>query len=211
MASKRKRRSRKLKIKELPIKNFGLLWERRFIKWGRGRTKGHLKGRAKRRKSKIADFRDQIGIYVLYDKDLKSIYVGQAGRGKDKKLFNRLKRHRSDHLGNRWAYFSWFGLRKINRNGTLYDRDTPQKQYSARGQLLLDQFEGALIAVAEPLLNKQGSKWRGAEEFYQQVDEDTREITVDEVYSRQNAIFDEQAKVLKKLGEIEKKLRARNK
>jgi len=99
----------------LAIENFGRFWRKEKVFWGRGKNKGHLKGRMKRRKSVVVDFRDQIGIYVLFDADRKPLYVGQAGIG-NARLFQRLKAHRSDHLGDRWHYFSWFGLRRHNAN-----------------------------------------------------------------------------------------------
>ncbi len=200
----RKKTQRRSKTTKLLIKNYGLLWERRFIEWGRGKKKGHLKGRQKRSKYKVVDFREQIGIYVLYDKDLKPIYIGQAGGGENKKLFNRLKDHRKDHLANRWLYFTWFGLRRVNKNKTLYERDQPSKTYTATGKLLLDQLEGTLIAVAEPLLNKQGSKWQGAEQYYQEVDEEIRERSINQVYDAQEDIIGRFEKLEKTIRELKK-------
>ena len=52
----------------------------------------------------MADFREQIGIYVLFDKDLAPVYIGQAGSGK-RRLFARLNEHETDDLWNRWEYF----------------------------------------------------------------------------------------------------------
>lgn len=61
------------------IRNFGHFWERKYINNGGGRKPGHLRGYVSAKRQ--ADFREQIGIYVLYDKDLLPMYVGQAGMG----------------------------------------------------------------------------------------------------------------------------------
>ncbi|MEO0963192.1 MAG: GIY-YIG nuclease family protein, partial [Pseudomonadota bacterium] len=57
------------------------------------------------------DFRQQRGIYVLYDGNFNIVYVGQAGAG-NQDLFGRLKNHLTDHLASRWSLFSWFGVRR---------------------------------------------------------------------------------------------------
>ena len=63
---------------EAVIKNYGIMWRRDHIFWGRGRNRGCLEGR---RSARIIDFRDQIGVYVLYDEARRPIYVGQAVKG----------------------------------------------------------------------------------------------------------------------------------
>ena len=84
----------------LTIENFGRRWRRDKIAWGKGNNKGHLKGELRRSKKTIVDFREQIGIYVLYNNAGEPVYVGQAGIG-NKRLFGRLKDHRNDHLRDR--------------------------------------------------------------------------------------------------------------
>src|SRR3569832_1312077 len=60
------------------IKNYGLMWRRDAVFWGKGNRKGVLEGR---RSGKTINFRDQIGVYVLYDESRRPVYVGQAGQG----------------------------------------------------------------------------------------------------------------------------------
>ena len=163
------------------IRNFGHLWERKYINYGRAHVKGHLSGfTAGPRKT---DFREQIGIYVLFDKDLVPIYIGQAGRG-SRRLLNRLNQHETDHLWNRWDYFSWFGFRRVNQSGTLSGHDDVTKLFKAKGDLLLNEIEGALITALEPKLNKQGARWKDVHEYYQFVDEDMRETRVGDLVER---------------------------
>lgn len=181
------------------IKNYGLLWERKYVHLGAGSNKGTLLGSRPRRH--VVDFRDQIGIYVLYDKDLRPVYVGQAGNGKAT-LFSRLKYHTNDHLWNRWEYFSWFGLLKVNSNGYLSNHDHVEKLYKAPGSSVLDELEGILIAAMEPKLNKQGSCFPNAEEFFQAFDENIREVTLEDVYDRIDLLQEEIKRLQKQVGKF---------
>lgn len=176
------------------IRNFGHFWDRKYINSGTGGqgNRGHLKGYI--HGNLEADFRDQIGIYVLYDKDFVPIYVGQAGRGQQG-LWSRLKHHQKDHLRNRWAYFSWFGFRKVNKNRKLYADDDVEKIFRVKGSLLLNEVEGALITALEPKLNKQGARWKDVEEYYQTIDEELEEPTVGDLADR----FGDFEKMLKKI------------
>jgi hypothetical protein len=58
------------------IKNYGFLWDRDQIYRGAGSNPGHLKGDASGHKT--IDFREQIGVYVLYDSNQRIVYVGQS-------------------------------------------------------------------------------------------------------------------------------------
>lgn len=159
------------------IRNFGHLWERKYVNWGRPRVKGHLKGYKSLKRE--VDFRDQIGIYVLFDKDLIPVYIGQAAQ--NRRLFGRLNQHESDHLWNRWEHFSWFGFRRVNKNGQLSLFDDANKTFKAPGIQLLNEIEGALITALEPKLNKQGARWKDVEEYYQVIDDEMRELTLGDV------------------------------
>lgn len=160
------------------IRNFGHLWERKYINYGRPKVSGHLRGYIT--STKKVDFREQIGIYVLSDKDLLPIYVGQAGNG-NRRLLARLREHERDHLWNRWEHFSWFGFRRVNQNGSLSLHDDAQKIFKATGVELLNEVEGALITALEPRLNKQGARWKDADEYYQEIDEEMDEPTLADI------------------------------
>jgi len=160
------------------IRNFGHLWERKYLNYGRPRVRGHLKGYMN--KAREVDFREQIGIYVLFDKDLNPVYIGQAG--KNQRLFGRLKQHDSDHLWNRWEHFSWFGFRRVNKSsGQLSLFDSLDKTFKISGTLLLNEIEGALITALEPKLNKQGARWKDVEEYYQFIDHEMEDVTTGDV------------------------------
>lgn len=141
------------------ISNYGLFWQRKYVNFGYGGNKGTLLGKMDQNNSFPVDFREQTGIYVLYDKDFIPIYVGQAGNGNET-LFSRLKHHTTDDLCNRWEYFTWFGLRRVSA----------KRRLAAHGS-------------AEPKLNKQGAKIKEktAEEYRQAVDENFVAMSIEGV------------------------------
>lgn len=155
----------------MSIKNFGLMWQRSSVAWtGVRGNAGHLSGFGPighpKKKQHDADFREQIGVYILYQGD-KVVYVGQAGSG-GQTLYKRLKDHTVDHLADRWDRFSWFGVKNVNLDGNLS---------AARGQgrhispeEMLNLLEGLLINVVEPSLNKQGARWPGIDQYYQKTE-----------------------------------------
>jgi hypothetical protein len=176
------------------IRNYGLLWERKYIHYGWQGSSGHLNGY--RKGYPEVDFREQSGVYVLYDKDMLPVYVGQAGKG-NANLFNRLKQHESDHLWNRWNYFSWFGLCKANKSGNLSLTESPDRTISGKLHDALDDIEGVLIQVIETKLNKQGPKWKGVHQFWQLVDENVEETTHDDLLERQEILEEKIEKLTK--------------
>lgn len=100
------------------ISNYGLFWQRKYVQFGDDQHKGSLLGKMSQNYSFLVDFGEQIGTYVLYDKDCIPIFVGQAGSGNGT-LFTQLKHHTTDYLCDRWEYFTWFGHRKVKANGRL--------------------------------------------------------------------------------------------
>jgi hypothetical protein len=162
------RRARKKKPVRTIVKNYGLMWERDRVFWGGPGDEGTLLGSSRARKK--IDFREQIGIYVLYDHGMKPIYVGQAGRG-NARLFHRLKQHKKGNLSKRWAYFTWFGLLSVNKSRKLSGRDEPTKGVRNTLGGALDEIEAVLIAAVEPPFNKQGSRFLTTEYFRQEDDE----------------------------------------
>jgi hypothetical protein len=93
------------------IRSFGLFWRASEIDWNPGKGKRdefRLLGRQGQNSPglKLADFRQQQGIYVLYG-NYGPYYVGltrKQGLGK------RLKDHLSDKHEGQWDRFSWFGF-----------------------------------------------------------------------------------------------------
>lgn len=158
------------------IKNWGFEWQRKHIYRGTGGNAGHLKGSA--RGGKEADFREQIGVYVLHDWNERVVYIGQAGNG-NATLFNRLKQHMDGRLADRWEFFTWFGFLAVNSsNGALSARADVESTVSGfTYSQALNELEGVLIEVMEPSFNKQGGKLKDATEYTQFIDERTQEIS----------------------------------
>jgi hypothetical protein len=154
------------------LRNYGLFWRRDNVFWGRQKNAGHLKGRSVNSvNSNPVDFREQVGLYALYDDNFKLIYFGQAGRGEGHKLFNRLKDHKNDRIADRWTRFSWFGTRYVKKDGKL-SADKDGFQGSATD--VLDHIEAVVLAVSEPPHNRQGGRFGAKVEMYRQYrDEDS--------------------------------------
>ena len=181
------------------ISNYGLFWQRKYVNFGYGGNKGTLLGKMNQKKSFLVDFREQIGIYVLYDKDFIPIYVGQAGNG-NATLFTRLKHHTTDTLCNRWEYFTWFGLRRVNANRRLAAYDSIEKTFKAQGGSIVDGSEDMLIATMEPKLNKQGPKIKdAAEEYHQAVDENAVEMSIEDAIANIEELKKQQKTIEKQL------------
>jgi len=168
----------------LAIRNFGHFWSRDLVNWGdRGRNRGgDLRGYiVVDRQPRVTDFREQIGIYVLFGENREVVYIGQTGSGK-RKLFLRLRDHATDHLRDRWSNFSWFGFRRVLRKGELSSAQKPGSKVQARSSAALDEIESVLLQLFEPRLNKQGSKWGGTQEYLQYVpaEHEAAEPSIDE-------------------------------
>ncbi|MEQ1935305.1 MAG: GIY-YIG nuclease family protein, partial [Fimbriimonadaceae bacterium] len=139
------------------IHNYGLFWRREDIFWGRGPYRGNLMGiKTGAKRSKPVDFRDQQGVYVLYDSSFHIIYVGQAGAGAGNMLFGRLKYHTRHDLADRWERFSWFGVREVLKSKKL---SAPTKRISTAPNYVLNHVEAVLIAAAEPSHNRQRGRF----------------------------------------------------
>jgi hypothetical protein len=138
------------------IHNYGLFWELADVFWGRPKVEGHLKGvLADSLRSPPVNFREQQGIYVLYDENFRLVYVGQTGAG-NRRLFARIGDHTSDNLAKRWSRFSWFGTRWVKGNGELAKEVA---RFNPPIASVLDHIEAILITAAEPVHNRQGGRF----------------------------------------------------
>lgn len=143
--------------KDSIITSFGMFWSRDFITW---KNKPSLLGR-ENAKSDIIDFKEQIGVYLLYD-GREIIYVG---RSTDQSIAQRLNKHTTDRLSSRWDRFSWFGLLPIDKNGKLIKA---LKNYNLG--FVISTLEAILIEALEPCKNRQGGKGFSSIEYIQKED-----------------------------------------
>lgn len=153
------------------IRNYGLFWHREDVFWGRQKNAGHLKGRlAGAKKSNPVDFREQVGLYALFDENYRLVYFGQAGRGAGHKLFGRLKDHLNDRIADRWSRFSWFGTRFVKNDGKL---SVEKENFQGGKEAALDHMEAIDLTVSEPPHNRQGGRFgSNVEQYLQYRDED---------------------------------------
>jgi len=171
------------------IKNFGYLWDRNRIFWGRPNVAGSLLGSHK--DYGRVDFRDQKGIYILHTDDLKVVYIGQVGSGNNA-LFDRLRQHtKSDEMWNRWRFVSWFGWRGVNKDCSLTNYSNGAPSIKASSEDFLDEVEAVLLQVAEPTLNRQGPKWKDTIQFKQEDDNRLEVSDLPTIAARQADLVDE--------------------
>lgn len=138
------------------LTSLGMFWSRDRVKW---QTRGRLLGRQDPKAADV-DFANQIGIYLLHDRD-RVIYVGRATES----IYARLYAHTSDRLQSRWDRFSWFGLRPISENGELQKVNVSWKENT-----VIETLEAALIEALEPVQNRKRGDSFAAIEFLQSED-----------------------------------------
>ena len=159
------------------IRSFGLFWRSSEIEWTPGKGKKdefRLLGRQGSNSPgvRLADFRHQQGIYVLYG-NYGPYYVGltrQQGLGK------RLKDHLSDKHADQWDRFSWFGfcvaLRPRKATGLCPLKPLADLSVGSPGDAIADME--ALLIKAMGTTNDADMKFQKATQW-QQVERDESE------------------------------------
>lgn len=152
--------------------SYGAFWHRDDVLWtpGSGRTRSfQLLGRKGQNLPglRVADFRKQTGVYVLYD-DWGPYYVGltrKTGIG------DRLRNHViDDHHSEKWNRFSWFGFRAItaltDAKGLTQLGLIPKKLLSDSDKTIGD-IEALLIKVLHTQGNIQNMNFAHADKWEQ--------------------------------------------
>ena len=140
------------------IRSIGLFWKRQNVYWRSAAVNGRLLGVAKNKKGSGAiNFRDQIGVYVLYA-EYEMVYIGSTGSD-EASLYRRLKTHTRNDLSDRWDRFSWFGIRWVTKSGKLSEISQNVRPTASQA---IEHMEAILIHAAEPPLNRQGGKFGSA-------------------------------------------------
>lgn len=155
----------------MKITSYGLFWRENEIYWSPGkgnRNSFRLLGRigANKGKLRVADFRHQQGIYILYDQYGPS-YVGLT---REQGLGKRLKDHLTDHLKARWDRFSWFGFKPLGASlgdGVLALADLPEDEFSENTRTTIGDLEALLIRAIGPKRNTAWMNFQDAQEWSQ--------------------------------------------
>lgn len=136
------------------IQCLGMYWQSSHVNW---KNRPKIIGQ-ETPKSDAIDFADQIGIYLLHDRD-KVVYVGRVD---EPRLGQRLFEHTTDRLNSRWDRFSWFGFRPIHENGELGQADD-----TSDFSTVLSTLEAVLIEALEPPQNRRRGDQLNAVEYIQ--------------------------------------------
>jgi len=97
------------------IRAYGVFWHRDWVDWNPGQGGSYrLLGRvgSNRPGLKIADFRLQLGIYVLHG-NYGAYYVGLT-EDHNRGFGGRLHDHTTDKHKDSWDKFSWFGFMGVS-------------------------------------------------------------------------------------------------
>ena len=161
------------RFEQIIFRSYGLFWRADRVFWGSGRgsAKGQLLGREEGSNKDPVDFRDQIGIYALYN-NFELVYIGQVGAKTEAKnpggtLLTRLRAHRVGRFSERWDRFSWFGLRDVVKSSDKELTDPRKANLSVTRGQILNLFEAVGIALSEPRLNRQGGNLSKSTEYFQ--------------------------------------------
>lgn len=152
------------------IRSFGLFWRASEVNWNPGNgARGAFRLLGRRGSNlpglRLADFRHQQGIYILYG-NFGPHYVGltrKQGLGK------RLKDHLTDKHQGLWDRFSWFGfcshLKPDRKTGLCPLKALPELSLGAPSKAIADLE--ALLIKSMGLSNVSDMKFQSAREWLQ--------------------------------------------
>lgn len=153
------------------IQAYGLFWRADEVEWlpGRG-VKGEFRllGRrgANRGTLRVADMRNQVGLYVLHD-DWGVYYVGLT---LEQSLGTRIRQHLDDRHSDLWDRFSWFGFKQILRRrdaeGLCELKPLASQTVGSPTDAVRD-MEALLIQLHNPRGNRSKMTFRRADEWTQ--------------------------------------------
>lgn len=160
-----------IRVASSPIHAFGLFWKKDEINWFPGKGKRYafrLLGRQGKNMGKLrmADFRGQRGIYILYG-NYGPYYAGLTRR---QTLGKRLRDHLKDGHAGEWDRFSWFGfkqvLKRTDKHGLHLLKTKMPRLKAINPDTTIKEME-ALLIKSMALRNRADSKFVAAEEWHQ--------------------------------------------
>jgi hypothetical protein len=165
------RRRKKRTSTVSPIHAFGLFWQTDEIEWFPGRGKRdafRLLGRQGKYSNtlRMADFRDQLGLYILYG-NYGPHYAGLTQR---QTFGKRLKDHMLDEHKDKWDRFCWFGFKQVlkrrGRDGLHMLRDKIPERTSIDPKVAIEEMK-ALLVKAMALTNISETRFANAQQWFQ--------------------------------------------
>lgn len=155
----------------MKVTSYGLFWRSDDIEWYPGQGNRHefrILGRigTNRPGLRIADFRKQQGIYILFD-EYGPAYVGLA---KGERLGARLREHLEDKHAGKWDRFSWFGFNDVSSTKDSQGVLTllpPSQEVADNTSTTIGDLEALLIAAMGPKLNTLKMRFENAEKWEQ--------------------------------------------
>lgn len=142
------------------IQCLGMYWHRSNVVW---KSNARILGQ-QQIGAEAVDFCNQVGVYILYDRD-RVIYVG---RSIERPMGQRLYEHTKDRLNGRWDRFSWFGLKSVDENGKLADVKLAANNF----EIVVSTLEAILIEALEPPQNRKRGDQFSVSEYLQVADPD---------------------------------------
>lgn len=158
------------------VQAFGMYWRHADVDW---KSTPRLLGQEQVGSDEV-DFSEQVGVYILHDRD-RVVYVG---RTTDRPIGKRLFEHTKGRLNGRWDRFSWFGLRGVDANGSL--KDVMLKGNDS--EVLIATLETVLIEALEPPQNRKRGDQINSVEYLQVPDREKKKAVAEAMEAMMSAI-----------------------
>ena len=150
---------------------YGYRWKKDLVQWDLDRKQGRPKKGdrvekalwGKKARGNSVNFAEQVGVYLLHNGD-RTVYAGRIKGGENAKrgIYDRLREHAKDSLKDDWNTFSWFGLRPVNKDGTLSENHVPPIDDENKELLqLIATIEAVIINGIRPRGNSRGGDTGG--------------------------------------------------
>ncbi|MDA5094263.1 HTH domain-containing protein [Aliiroseovarius sp. KMU-50] len=161
------------------VQALGMYWRHTDVEW---KSSPRLLGQ-EQVGSDVVDFSEQVGVYILHDRD-RVVYVG---RTTDRPIGQRLFEHTKGRLNGRWDRFSWFGLKSVSESGELSDVNLQGND----ADVIIATLESVLIEALEPPQNRKRGDQLSTVEYLQVADPEKNKAVAMAMQAMMSAIVGE--------------------